>query len=65
VAFAALYQQIDGKDVEIHKPPRTGSYYFNYKHSFSIVLMDITNDNYVFLMVDVEANGRVSDGGMF
>jgi hypothetical protein len=28
-------------------------------------LMDITNDNYVFLMVDVEANGRVSDGGMF
>jgi len=56
---------IDEKHVEICKLPGTGSYYFNYKHLFNIVLMGIVNANNEFLMVDVGANGRVSDGGVF
>ncbi|XP_071054722.1 putative nuclease HARBI1 [Onthophagus taurus] len=63
--FPLCLGAIDGKHIHIFKLPGTGSYYFNYKHSFSIVLMGIVNANYEFLIVDVGANGRVSDAGVF
>ena len=55
---------VDGKHVRIAKPANSGSYYYNYKQFFSVVLMAVVNANYEFLYVHSGTNGRVSDGGV-
>ena len=54
---------MDGKHVQLQCPVNSGSYYFNYKSSFGIVLW--TYADYKFLYVNVGCNGRISDGGVF
>ena len=54
---------MDCKHVLIRPPPNSGSYYFNYKHSFSVVLLAIVDANYKY--TDIGCNDRISDGGVF
>ena len=56
---------IDRKHNRIQKPKNGDSFYYNYKHTHSIILMAIAGPEYECLYADVGSNGRVSDSGIW
>ena len=55
---------IDGKHITIQKPSGEGSFYYNYKHTHSTVLMAVAGPGYECIYADVGANGRCSGRGI-
>ena len=63
--FPLCLGTIDGKLCVINCLPKSGSSFYNYKGSFSIVLMAVADARYMFTFVDVGDYGRKYDLGLF
>jgi hypothetical protein len=64
VELSPLHRSDGRETYRLEKPVESGSYYFNYKNTFSIILMAVVN-NYEFMMVGVGTNGPCCDIGVF
>ncbi len=56
---------IDGKHIVMQPPANAGLFFYNYKHTHSIVLMAVAGPDYECIYADVGTNGRVADGGVW
>ncbi|XP_062335692.1 uncharacterized protein LOC134034966 isoform X2 [Osmerus eperlanus] len=56
---------IDGNHIVIQPPKKSCSQFFNYKKTFSIILMVLVDADSRFRMIQVGDFGRASDGGVF
>ncbi|XP_011859939.1 PREDICTED: uncharacterized protein LOC105557335, partial [Vollenhovia emeryi] len=63
--FLNCIGSIDGKYIIVQAPSNSGSSCYNYKGSHSINLLAVSDANGCFSIVDIDAEGRRSDAGVF
>lgn len=63
--FPHCISALDGKHIVIKKPPKSGTSFYNYKQTFSVVLMAIVDAHYKFISIDIGSMGRFSDANIF
>ena len=56
--FANVIACADGKHVRIRSPPHSGTYFYNYKKFFSIVLMALVDAHCRFIWVNIGDFGK-------
>ena len=61
--FPNCLAAIDGKHIQITPPP--GTEYFNYKNTFSKILLAIALPEYECIYTDIGSNGRMNDSGVW
>ena len=63
--FPLCLGAIDGKHCVIQCPPNSGSAFYNYKGTFSIVMMAVADASYMFTFIDIGDFGRQNDSSIF
>jgi hypothetical protein len=63
--FSNCIGAIDGKHMKVQAPPNSGSKFFSYKHSFSVVQLALVGACYKLTGVHIRSYGRNSSGGIF
>ncbi|CAH1993074.1 unnamed protein product [Acanthoscelides obtectus] len=56
---------INGKHVQVQRPPNSGSQFYNYRRTYSITLFALVDADYCFKYIEVGTDGRANDSTIF